>query len=118
MGALAQQMLAHSESQDSMTYLYDIRQSLADRRDPANGPNPERTICDAHREAFVIARNELTQVAPDQSARLMELLAEAFDMGKRMSNKLFRYSGAQGFAARGLASQKKNESKRFDGRSM
>ena len=84
------------------TYRFDIHKSTDVRLKPSNGENPERTICDVHREAFAIARDELAVVAPDQSARLIELMAEAFDMGKRMSNKLFQYSGKQGFAGRGL----------------
>ena len=99
---MAEQMLAHREECDpAMTYRYDIRKSSDVRLNPPNGPNPERTICDVHREAFAIARDDLALVAPGQSARLMELMAEAFDMGKRMSNKLFYYNG-EGFAGRGL----------------
>ena len=79
-------------------YRFDIRESIETRDDPRDGANPERTICDVHRDAFVIARDELP---PGQSERIMELMAEAFDMGKRMSNKLFKYNDA-GFAARGL----------------
>ena len=81
-----------------MTYRYDIRQSCEIRR---GRPNIERTICDVHREAFVIARDELSEIAPGQAERVMDLMAEAFDMGKRMSDKLFQYNGA-GFAGRGL----------------
>ncbi len=84
-----------------MKYRFDIRKSSDVRRDPSNGPNPERTICDVHREAFGIACDELAMVAPAQAARIMDLMAEAFDMGKRMSTKLMGYNGA-GFAARGL----------------
>ncbi len=84
-----------------MPYRFDIRKSSDVRLDPPNGPNPERTICDVHREAFAIARDELVMVAPAQAARVMDLMAEAFDMGKRMSDKLMGYNRA-GFAARGL----------------
>ena len=79
-------------------YRFDIRESIETRADPCNGSNPERTICDVHRDAFLIARDELPS---GQSERIMELMAEAFDMGKRMSNKLFKYNNA-GFAVRGL----------------
>lgn len=84
-----------------MTYRFDIHKSSDVRLNPPNGPNPERTICDVHREAFVIARDELGIIAPNQAERIMELMAEAFDMGKRMSDKLFVYN-RDGFAARGL----------------
>ncbi len=77
---------------------YDIRQSAEIRGDYKN---VERTICDVHREAFVIARDELGEIAPGQAEQIMGLMAEAFDMGKRMSDKLFKYNGA-GFAGRGL----------------
>ena len=99
---MAEQVLAHCEECDpAMTYRYDIRESSEIRRNPPNGPNPERTICDVHREAFVIARDEIALVAPGQAERIMGLMAEAFDMGKRMSDKLFAYNRA-GFAAHGL----------------
>ena len=81
-----------------MTYRFDIRKSGEVRGDYKN---VERTICDVHREAFAIARDELGDVAPGQAERIMDLMAEAFDMGKRMSDKLFKYNSA-GFAARGL----------------
>ena len=81
-----------------MTYRYDIRGSAETRGDYKN---VERTICDVHREVFAVARDELGEIAPGQAERIMELMAEAFDMGKRMSDKLFKYNGA-GFAARGL----------------
>ena len=81
-----------------MTYRYDIRESAEIR---GGYKNVERTICDVHREAFAIARDELGQIAPGQAEQIMGLMAEAFDMGKRMSEKLFKYNGA-GFAGRGL----------------
>ncbi len=81
-----------------MSYRYDIRESAEIRGDYKN---IERTICDVHREAFAIARDELSVIAPSQAKRIMELQAEAFDMGKRMSDKLFKYNST-GFAARGL----------------
>ena len=84
-----------------MTYRFDIHKSSDVRLNPPNGPNPERTICDVHREAFAVARDELSEIAPGQAERIMELMAEAFDMGKRMSDKLFTYN-RDGFAARGL----------------
>ncbi len=98
---MAVQVLAHREGSNPVTYRHDIRKSNDVRLNPPNGANPERTICDVHREAFAIARDELALVAPGQARQLMELMAEAFDMGKRMSDKLFKYNGA-GFAARGL----------------
>ncbi len=81
-------------------YRFDILDSIESRNatTDASGANPERTICDVHRDAFLIARDELP---PGQAKRIMELMAEAFDMGKRMSNKMFKYNNA-GFAARGL----------------
>ena len=84
-----------------MKYRFDIHKSSDVRLNPPNGPNPERTICDVHREAYAIARDELGAVAPGQAERIKDLMAEAFDMGKRMSDKLFAYNRA-GFAARGL----------------
>lgn len=45
-----------------------------------------RSICNVLREAYQVARDQV----PEQtaSARLCDLIAEAFDMGKRMNNKL------------------------------
>ncbi len=91
-------MLAHRAPRDPVTYRYDICKSGEVRGDYEN---VERTICDVHREAFAVARDELSDIAPGQAQRIMELMAEAFDMGKRMSNKLFYYNG-EGFAGRGL----------------
>jgi hypothetical protein len=71
---------------------HDIRRSLSKRK---NAPgNPERTICDVHREAYVLARDAGDGV-------MMALIAEAFDMGKRMNAKLYEYH-KDGFAGRGL----------------
>lgn len=58
---------------------YDIRRSIADRETLPD--NPTRTICDVHRDAYRLARSQ----GDDQ---MMALLAEAFDMGKRMDAKL------------------------------
>ena len=91
-------MLAHREGRDPVTYRYDIHESAEAR---GGYKNAERTICDVHREAFAVARDELGEIAPGQAERIMGLMAEAFDMGKRMSNKLFHYNDT-GFAARGL----------------
>ncbi len=84
-----------------MPYKFDIRDSLDIRCDPPNGPNPERTICDVHRDAFLIARGDLADLAPREAEKIMKLMSEAFDMGKRMSDKLFQYN-REGFAARNL----------------
>ena len=99
---MAEQMLAYCEGCDpAVTYRHDIRKSVEIRRDPPNGPNPERTICDVHRDAYAVARDQLNEIAPGQAQRIMELMAEAFDMGKRMSDRLFQYN-AEGFAGSGL----------------
>lgn len=45
-----------------------------------------RSICNVHREAYQIARDQITD--PSLSGRLCDLIAEAFDMGKRMNAKL------------------------------
>lgn len=45
-----------------------------------------RSICNVHREAYQIARDQVTDGAV--SKRLCALIAEAFDMGKRMNVKL------------------------------
>lgn len=45
-----------------------------------------RSICNVHREAYRLARDDIAD--PAASERLMDLIGEAFDMGKRMNAKL------------------------------
>lgn len=45
-----------------------------------------RSICNVHREAYRIVRDQISD--PTVSERLKGLIAEAFDMGKRMNAKL------------------------------
>lgn len=66
-----------------MGYRFDIRQSIDAREDLQ--PNERRTICDVHREVYLMARDEMPS---EISGRVMALMAEAFDMGKRMSAAL------------------------------
>lgn len=61
---------------------HDIRRSLSKRKQAPG--NPERTICDVHREAYVLARDAGDGV-------MMALIAEAFDMAKRMNARLVAY---------------------------
>lgn len=50
-----------------------------------NKPVPSRTICEVHREIY----RELK--ARDENDPLIEKLKEAYDMGKKMSNRLIKY---------------------------
>lgn len=74
---------------DSEAMKYDIRESIARRIKP-----DKRTICEVHREVYRKASDEIASTDPELADWLMERMAEAFDMGKRMNAKLVEHRKA------------------------
>ena len=52
-----------------------------------------RTICEVQRSLLRIAERELAQKEPEIASRIIALIEEGYDLGKRMDRRLREYNG-------------------------
>lgn len=76
-----------------MGYKRPLKFHMADKSlEPAK--TGYRTICEVQRHIRKIVDCELADKEPDIAKRLVELIEETYDLGKRMDRKLREYSAS------------------------